>query len=313
MSLKLNERYPGRFTNPSVDYPLGSFKNRTTPTAKDGSYLEKDWANDKEGFFQSLLSSARITSNGLVDKVGASQFFDAFLKLKQDQAGIAFSTTGASAALLLTPIPAITAYSANQRFRVKFGFASTGSDTLNVSGLGAKSIKQYSGTGSKVPAIFYSSQLVDIEYDGTDFVILNPLLPSKATESIVGVAAIATQTATNAGTDDTVIVTPKKLRWGFSISLNANGYVAFPSWLGSFVVQWGQGTSSGTAAENVSISMPLAWPTGSFVEVATVVGSNTGNYTVTRGTLTLSTMKFTALLNGSFASGISIRWIAIGY
>lgn len=54
MSLKLNERYPGRFNNPSTDYPGGSFKNRTTPDSKDGSYLEKDWANDKEGFFQSL-------------------------------------------------------------------------------------------------------------------------------------------------------------------------------------------------------------------------------------------------------------------
>lgn len=79
MALKLNERYPGRFTNPSGDYPQGSFKNRSTPTAKDGSYLEKDWANDKEGFFQSLISSAGIVVNGLVDKVGASQYLDALV------------------------------------------------------------------------------------------------------------------------------------------------------------------------------------------------------------------------------------------
>lgn len=77
MALKLNERYPGRFVNPSGEYPLGSFKNRTTPTSKDGSYLEKDWANDKEGFFQSLIYSAGLVANGLVDKVGASQYFDA--------------------------------------------------------------------------------------------------------------------------------------------------------------------------------------------------------------------------------------------
>ncbi|EKT4494145.1 tail fiber protein [Pseudomonas putida] len=77
MALKLNERYPGRFDNPSAEYPQGSFKNRTTPDAKDGSYLEKDWANDKEGFFQSLLSQAGITANGAVDAVGASQYFSA--------------------------------------------------------------------------------------------------------------------------------------------------------------------------------------------------------------------------------------------
>ncbi|HBO3938723.1 TPA: hypothetical protein L4T48_002269 [Pseudomonas aeruginosa] len=77
MALKLNERYPGRFDNPSAEYPQGSFKNRTTPDAKDGSYLEKDWANDKEGFFQSLLSQAGIAANGAVDAVGASQYFSA--------------------------------------------------------------------------------------------------------------------------------------------------------------------------------------------------------------------------------------------
>jgi hypothetical protein len=81
MALKLNERYPARFNNPTADYPQGSFKNRTSPTAKDGSYLEQDWANDKEGFFQSLLATAVIAANGSVDKVGASQFFDALLKV----------------------------------------------------------------------------------------------------------------------------------------------------------------------------------------------------------------------------------------
>lgn len=79
MALKLNERYPSRFNNPSVDYPQGSFKNRTTSTSKDGSYLEKDWANDKEGFFQSLLSAAIVTANGYVDKVGSSQYYNSLL------------------------------------------------------------------------------------------------------------------------------------------------------------------------------------------------------------------------------------------
>lgn len=123
MSLKLNERYPGRFTNPSADYPFGSFKNRTAPSAKDGSYLEKDWANDKEGFFQSLLSGAGVTANGLVDKVGSSQFYTALLTVAKNAGtswdkitgkpttlsgyGItdAVSTTGnaASASKLFTP------------------------------------------------------------------------------------------------------------------------------------------------------------------------------------------------------------------
>lgn len=81
MSLKLNERYPGRFDNPSSQYPQGSFKNRSAPGVFDGSYLEKDWANDKEGMFQSLLVAAGIVPNGQVDTVGASQYFDALLQV----------------------------------------------------------------------------------------------------------------------------------------------------------------------------------------------------------------------------------------
>lgn len=87
MALKLNERYPGRYNNPSADYPQGSFKNRTSPTAKDGSYLEKDWANDKEGFFQSLLAEAAIVPNGSVDAVGSSQYYQALLAIALKQAG----------------------------------------------------------------------------------------------------------------------------------------------------------------------------------------------------------------------------------
>lgn len=87
MALKLNERYPGRFNNPDAAYPQGSFKNRTTPTAKDGSYLEKDWANDKEGFFQSLIASAGVVPDGLPDEVGASQYFFSLIQIIQDQVG----------------------------------------------------------------------------------------------------------------------------------------------------------------------------------------------------------------------------------
>lgn len=81
MSLKLNERYPGRFDNPSSQYPQGAFKNRSAPGVLDGSYLEKDWANDKEGFFQSLLAAANIVPNGVVDSVGASQYYSALLQI----------------------------------------------------------------------------------------------------------------------------------------------------------------------------------------------------------------------------------------
>lgn len=91
----------------------------------------------------------------------------------QSQAATAFTSTGTAPSFVLTPSPAIGAYAANQRFRVKFHANGTGSDTINVSGLGVKSIKQYDFNGSKVPAVIKANQLADVEYDGTDFVLLD--------------------------------------------------------------------------------------------------------------------------------------------
>lgn len=81
MALKLNERYPGRMNNPTAEYPQGSFKNRTAPGVQDGSYLEKDWANDALGFLSRLLAQAEITANGNVDTALSSQYYDALMKL----------------------------------------------------------------------------------------------------------------------------------------------------------------------------------------------------------------------------------------
>lgn len=50
MALDRSNRYPGRFLNPTAEQPQGAFKNRTSPTAEDGSYFEADWANDMGGF-----------------------------------------------------------------------------------------------------------------------------------------------------------------------------------------------------------------------------------------------------------------------
>lgn len=138
MALRLNERYPGRFDNPSSGYPQGSFKNRSTPTAKDGSYLEKDWANDKEGFFQSLLAMAVITANGSVDAVGASQYADALMTLIRLSAYAVDS--GTANTYVVTYTPGVAALADGIVLRFKAANANTGASTFNPNGLGAKAI-----------------------------------------------------------------------------------------------------------------------------------------------------------------------------
>lgn len=77
MSLIYPNRYPGRWDPTSAQYPQGKFKNRSSPTAKDGSFCEMDWANDWAGFFGAILKNAGVTPNGSVDTATASQLYDA--------------------------------------------------------------------------------------------------------------------------------------------------------------------------------------------------------------------------------------------
>lgn len=79
MALNLFNKYGSRANPPSIDYPQGSIKNRSAPDVKDGTPLDADWANDHQGFFQSILSYFGVTANGAPDKVGASQYFDALM------------------------------------------------------------------------------------------------------------------------------------------------------------------------------------------------------------------------------------------
>ena len=91
----------------------------------------------------------------------------------QSQTWTAFTSGGSSGVYTLTPNPAITAYAAKQRFNVTFNAVSSTTNTININGLGAKSLKMYNGAGTKIDAIFALNQISDIIYDGTDFIVFN--------------------------------------------------------------------------------------------------------------------------------------------
>jgi hypothetical protein len=94
----------------------------------------------------------------------------------QTQDATAFTTAGTAPAFTLTPTPALAAYAVNQRLHITVNADGTwGSNTIAISGLATKNLKQKDQLGNKVPALLLTGCEFDIQYDGTDFLVLNPL------------------------------------------------------------------------------------------------------------------------------------------
>lgn len=112
----------------------------------------------------------------------------------QSQTYTAFTTAGTAPAYTITSLPLYGAYAANQRMRVKFHSAGTaGNNQLNRDGLGAKNIKQYDSSGAKIPAVITANLLADVEYDGTDMVILDPLPVLSSINSVINGSFVVNQ------------------------------------------------------------------------------------------------------------------------
>jgi hypothetical protein len=82
----------------------------------------------------------------------------------------ATSTGGTSTVYTLTPTNALAAYATGAVRKAIFSVASGAAPTMNISGLGAKSLKQYEND-AKVAARVPSGFVADLTYDGTDLIV----------------------------------------------------------------------------------------------------------------------------------------------
>ena len=166
--------------------------------------------------------------------------------------------------------------------------------------------------GGKGKAQIATQAEVDAGADDSKFVTALKLMNwvKQAGESVLGMLKVATQAQTNAGAADDVAVTPKKMRAGFAASFSYAGYLAFPTWMGGLIIQWG--SISVPANSTATGSLPIAFPTAVFQGVCSY--DNPGGTVYPNGAINFPSLS-TYQIGVKTASGTNfiMRYIAIGY
>lgn len=285
MALILPNRYPGRFDPPSVDYPQGSFKNRTTPTAKDGSYLERDWANDKEGFFQSLLSAASITANGAVDKVGASQYYSALLSIVDSR-----SVDKLNAAIATVP--------AASNINLTTGAPNT--SQIVISGSGAN-IAGFTVAANRFFVVRFAGQ--------------NNLINSSSlvTNSGLNITASAGDSCLIRATAANTVEILMFKKGGVSQSLTNNGYRVINDGTGpSLIIQWGT-TDTIPINSDAIVTFPIAFPNAAFSCLAGGAISTRSSGAAQQTAMNVFELSATQFKVSNDDLAMPARWMAVGW
>lgn len=132
------------------------FANTYYIRPKRGIILQYDTTSQRWRFFGTTLSEQDLVT----------------------QRYVAATTAGTAPNFTLTPNLAFAALAVDRVFRIKFHANGAGSDQLNISGLGNKALKYLDDQGNKVAFVPVAGYLAYIEYDGTDYIVLNPPIKS---------------------------------------------------------------------------------------------------------------------------------------
>ena len=99
----------------------------------------------------------------------------------QISAGTISGTVGGTGdAIALTPTPPVGAYAANQRYLLKvLGANTVGNPTLNVSGLGVRTIIMPGGGAVPIPS-WQTGDMLMLAYDGASFMLVSATSPAQA-------------------------------------------------------------------------------------------------------------------------------------
>lgn len=143
----------------------------------------------------------------------------------------ALATAGSANAYTLSTGLSLAAYASKQRFLVRWNHTNNGSATLNVDGLGAKTIKKRDGSTNVASGDLVSNQYAFVAYDGTNFVVLGLLAsetqPIDATlTAFAALSFAADKLAYGTGTDAFALADFTSYARSLVATANLTGFVA---------------------------------------------------------------------------------------
>lgn len=177
---------------PSVTAPYMWWADTTAGWLKQRNAADNAWINKMP-----LADAMSAVGSSLFSAADAAAARTALAVLSsaenQTQSAARFTAGGTADAITGTLSPAIASYVTGLRVTTTPGGANTVTGpTLKLNSLGTKTIKKRDAGGSKVALVagdYNASGPFDLEYDGTDFVLLNPIVSAATSVQIQPIGA----------------------------------------------------------------------------------------------------------------------------
>jgi hypothetical protein len=233
------------------------------------------------------------------------------------------SVSGTDTITAIAPI-SMTAYAAGQTFRFIVAATNTGSVTLNINSIGAKSITKNGSTALTAGNLAINS-VVEVIYDGTQFQVLNPnVTTSLGTMSTQNANAVAITGGTISGLSSPLAVASggtgaTTLTANNVIIGNGTSAVQFvaPSTNGNVLTSngtsWTSSAPPSTTPTTAQVLTALVGMTAGVVGSFTAAGATNASGTVNIGSTTAgSNIRGTSSTGSSLNPGFSGTWLNLG-
>jgi len=203
MAINPGALYTGKIDNTDLAaFPYGKPQNITSPGDATGTPLEREWLKDLFGLQQTLLKLSGQVPSGVADEVGSSQYLAALIDIAVGQGHVyADNSVGADAVILGlvdADSEAPTALRDGMRVRSRIAFSSTGgAATLNITGLGAKTINNV----AQVPLVAGNTAVFEYVVSVDQFAVVDNGVSQAGTQFVTKTAATSRANTTTLTVD----------------------------------------------------------------------------------------------------------------